>query len=68
MVLSLQHQLAEKSDEALLYHKVMQALRRTKMQHGKCEPRSDRACAHCNALEDIEKLLSEYRGPRIIPA
>ncbi len=48
------------------YHEVMQLLRRTKMEHGACKPRTRRACTHCNALEELDKLLAEYKGPRIV--
>lgn len=47
------------------FHEVMGAWRRTKMEHGLCEPKSRRACTRCMAEEKIEKALSEYKGPRI---
>jgi hypothetical protein len=48
-----------------LYHRVMSLLKATRMEHGLCEPRSRRACTHCNAKDDLDKLLAEYKGARI---
>ena len=52
---------ADKRD-AERYHKVMHLLRDAKMDHGLCQPRERRACTRCNALDDIEKIISEYKG------
>lgn len=48
------------------YHRVMSYLADLKLPHGKCHPREDNACTHCNAQEKIEQMLVEYRGPRIV--
>lgn len=48
------------------YHKVMGWLADLRMEHGKCQPRRDRACTNCNARDDLEKHLRAYRGPRIV--
>lgn len=47
------------------YNRIMGLLRATRMQHGKCQPREHRACTHCNAVDDIERLVNEWGGPRI---
>jgi hypothetical protein len=44
----------------------MNALKWTKREHGLCQPRSRRACSHCNALETIDQMIADYKGPRII--
>lgn len=48
------------------FHRVMQLLRNTKMEHGLCQPRSRKACTHCNAADEIDTMLSEYKGARIV--
>jgi hypothetical protein len=53
------------------YHEIMgvlRDLRKFEGRHGKCNPRLDRACAYCNAVDDLERLVSDYRGPRIVLA
>jgi len=47
------------------YHKVMALLRSTKMEHGLCQPRSRRACTHCNAVDELNELISGYHGAPI---
>lgn len=56
---------AERED-ARAYHHVMSLLRNTKMEHGLCQPRERRACTHCNAIEELDKLLKDYKGARIV--
>jgi len=53
------------SDYEDKYHNVMELLKQTKMKHGLCKPRERRACTHCNALDDLDKLISEYKGRKI---
>lgn len=60
------HELEELRKDAALYHRVMQLLRNAKLPHGQCQPRSRRACAHCNAVDDLAKLEAEYKGARIV--
>lgn len=48
------------------YHKVMHHLKDTERKHGRCQPRADRACTHCNAQEQIEVMTKAYKGPRVI--
>jgi len=50
------------------YNRVMGLLRNTKMPHGLCEPRERKACTHCNAVEELDKLIAEYKGARIVLA
>ena len=40
----------------------MGLLRDTKMQHGTCQPRSRKACTACNAQEELDRLISEWKG------
>lgn len=53
------------SDIEQSYYRVMDLLRRTRMEHGLCEPRSRRACTHCNAVDDLKVLVDEYKGAPI---
>lgn len=64
----LQYTNAELVEYKQNYHKVMQLLKRTKMKHGLCKPRIRRACTHCNAIDDIEIMLADYKGPEIVLA
>lgn len=50
------------------YQQVMGLLRDMQMEHGTCQPRERRACTHCNAKDDLDKLLAEYRGQSITQA
>jgi hypothetical protein len=50
------------AEDAQKFHRLMALLRNTKMKHGLCKPRERRACTHCNALDDIEAMIKEYRG------
>lgn len=50
------------------FHNVMDALRRTKMEHGLCEPVERRACTHCAGQRKLDEMLAEYKGPRIVLA
>jgi len=50
------------------YNRVMGLLRNTKMPHGLCEPRERKACTHCNAVEELDKIIAEYKGARIVLA
>lgn len=43
-----------------LHNKVMDLLRNTKMEHGLCDPRERRACSHCNAVEELDKITENY--------
>lgn len=47
------------------YHQVMGLLRDMQMEHGTCQPRERRACTACNAKDDLDKLLAEYKGQPI---
>jgi len=49
-------------DEKAKYEHVMGLLRDTKMQHGTCQPRSRKACTACNAQEELDRLISEWKG------
>lgn len=51
-----------------LFHRVMGLLRNTQMEHGTCQPRDRRACTHCNAADDLKKIVAEYKGQPIVPA
>ncbi len=49
----------------LKYNEVMAALKRSKMEHGLCEPIERNACTACMAKRKVDQLLSEWKGPRI---
>lgn len=59
---------AERDEGAQMFHTVMALLANTKMKHGKCQPRADRACTHCNAVDALDGLLSAYGGPPLAAA
>lgn len=44
------------------YHDLMECLRDMQMPHGTCQPRSRRACTHCNASDRLQELVAKYRG------
>lgn len=44
------------------YHRVMGLLRRTKMEHGTCDPPERNACTACMAQRELDALLEQYRG------
>lgn len=48
------------------FHQVMGLLRDMQKEHGTCQPRERRACTHCNAKDDLDKLLAEYKGQPIV--
>lgn len=41
---------------------ILGLLRDTKMKHGTCQPRSRKACTACNAQEDLDKIVEEWKG------
>jgi len=47
------------------YHKIMALLLNSRMTHGQCLPRERRSCTHCNAIDDINKMIDDYKGPQI---
>lgn len=57
--------LAEAERDAEKYHVAMTAWKRTKMEHGLCQPRSRKACSHCNAVDELDAMLAAYKGRRI---
>lgn len=57
--------LAAAANDAERYHRVMGLIGDTQMAHGKCQPRSDKACTACNAQDALSKLLAAYGGPPI---
>jgi hypothetical protein len=50
------------------YHRAMSAWKRSKMQHGLCQPVERRACTACAAVRELDKMLTEWKGPRVILA
>lgn len=57
--------LAAAANDAERYHRAMGLIGDTQMAHGKCQPRSDKACTACNAQDALSKLLAAYGGPPI---
>jgi hypothetical protein len=57
-------------DDAKNYHEIMGALKvmYSNMQHGLCNPVSRRACTRCRAERTVARMVSEYKGPRIVLA
>lgn len=54
--------VARLRDAANSFHRVMGLWRDLSKIHGKCTPRSDRACTACNAIDDLNTIASEYKG------
>ena len=63
--LRLGQALQEAQADGTLYHEIMGGRRRTKMEHGLCEPKERHACTRCEAERRIERMLSEYKGRRV---
>jgi hypothetical protein len=53
-------------DDAESFHRVMTLLRNMTLEHGKCHPREAKACTNCNAEEELQVMLENYKGPRIV--
>lgn len=51
----------EEAEYAEKYHKVMSLIREANMEHGLCKPRERRSCTACNAKDDLEKMVAEYK-------
>lgn len=51
-----------------LYHRAMDAYRCTKMEHGLCKPVERKACTHCHGVRELDKMLAEYKGRRMVLA
>ena len=47
------------------YEQVMDLLRQSRMPHGRCQPRSRKACTACNAQDRLDRLIAEWKGPTI---
>lgn len=54
------------SNETALYYEVMDCLREMELPHGRCHPREDKACSHCNAEDRLIELRNNYRGRPIV--
>lgn len=50
------------------YEHVLGLLRDTKMRHGTCQPRSRKACTACNAQEELDKIVKDWKGFTIVPS
>lgn len=49
-------------DERTAKEHILGLLRDTKMQHGTCQPRSRKACTACNAQEELDKIVKNWKG------
>ena len=63
--LSLPEPSKQTVQDAQNYYRVMGLLRHMKKEHGLCEPRERKACTVCNAKDELEVMLSEYKGQPI---
>ncbi len=65
-------ELVEKCEAAtgfeLKYADVMAALKRSKMEHGLCEPVERNACTACAAQRKLDEHLANWKGARIVLA
>lgn len=52
----------ERDEEQAQKEHILGLLRDTKMEHGTCEPRSRKACTACNAQEELDKIVKDWKG------
>jgi len=57
----------ELKKESNKYYEVMDALKRTKMKHGLCEPVERKACTACMAQITVDRMIDEYQGRKLYP-
>lgn len=57
-------EVAKLRRESERFHRVMGPLPNMQMEHGTCRPRERRACTHCDAKDDLIKLLAKCTGQR----
>lgn len=48
------------------YIEVMEALKRSRMDHGLCKPVERHACTACAAQRKLDDLIVAYKGPKIV--
>ena len=66
--LAAEKQAEQLRGDAQKLHRVMALLTDMRMGHGRCLPRKDRACTHCNAVDDLESEINRYTGPPVVLA
>lgn len=44
------------------YRRLIDLLRRSRMKHGTCNPRSRKACTACNAIDELNAILAADKG------
>lgn len=59
------HQNECRDDGAQKEH-LLGLLRDTKMRHGTCQPRSQKACTACNALDELDKIVKSWPGHTMV--
>ena len=67
IIKALQEQLALQKSYEEKYHRLMSALRYSRMQHGDCKSTeryngTPMACTACMAIQALDKELAEYKG------
>jgi len=58
----------EAKEFRLAHNRLMELYKKTKMDHGLCEPVERKACTNCAARRELDRLLSEWKGPRVVLA
>lgn len=44
---------------------ILGLLRDVKLKHGTCLPRSRKACTNCSAQDRLDKIVGDWKGPRV---
>lgn len=52
---------SDNSFAATVLFDLMDIISAMQLNHGKCEPRSDRSCSRCNAIDDLIELSELWR-------
>jgi len=62
----LSEEIENLKDERAQKEHILGLLRDTKMEHGTCQPRSRKACTACNAQEQLDKIVKDWKGFTIV--
>lgn len=70
IVKAIQERLAQEKSYEEKYHALMDALKRSRMEHGDCKSGEryggvPKACTACMAIRKLDEELAEYKGRTI---
>lgn len=55
----------ETGDEAdAVLRDIVELMADMRLRHGMCQPRSERSCTHCNAVDDLNELVDIYMAEK----